>query len=158
MKDSLFELLLDLFEKTIMQLKERYPVVVEKNTQSQDNVVVEHSGEVETISSPDKKTTVHVALVQSASPDAFRVITSYERTKLSKASYQFLQQLLLWEVVSADLMELILNRLMFSEALVVELEETKWTVRNTLATTLDEKQLAFLDLVLYQKEHGLALN
>ena len=130
-----------------MQLKERYPLPVEKNLETQDNELV-----------ADKKTTVHVALIQSASEHAFRVVTSHERAKLSKASYQFLQQLLLWGIVSADLMELILNRLMFSEAPVVELQETKWTVRHTLATTLDEKQLAFLDLVLYQKEHGLALN
>ena len=150
MKDSLFELLLDLFEKTILQLKEHYPVAVEKSTDTPDNVSVEHVAE--------KRTIVQVALMQSASAKAFRVITDYERAKLSKASYQFLQQLVLWEVVSADLMELILNRLLFSEAPVVELQETKWTVRNTLATTLDEKQLAFLDLVLYQKEHGLALN
>jgi Smg protein len=150
MKDSLFELLLDLFEKTILQLKERYPLEVEKSSDTQDNASVEPLAE--------KKSIVQVALMQSASPNAFRVITAYERAKLSKASYQFLQQLVLWEVVPADLMELILNRLLFSEAPVVELQETKWTVRNTLATTLDEKQLAFLDLVLYQKEHGLALH
>ncbi len=146
MKDSLFELLLDLFEKTIMQLKERYPAVVEKNS------------ELETFNHSDKKTTVHVALVRSASEHSFRIITVYERARLSKASYQFLQQMVLWDIVSADLMELVLNRLMFSESVVVELQEAKWTVRNTLAPTLDEKQLAFLDLVLYQKEHGLAFN
>ena len=123
-----------------MQLKECYP------------------SEIDTLAQADKKTTVHVAMVRSASAEAFRVITSYERAKLSKATYQFLQQLVLWEVVPADLMELILNRLMFSDAAVVELPEAKWTVRHTLAATYDEKQLAFLDLVLYQKEHGLVLN
>ena len=152
MKDSLFDLLLDLFEKTIAQLKEQYPVAVTSDTHE------DALSEPEATSVFGKKTTVHMALFKSASESAFRVFTWDERLRLTKASYQFLARLNAWGIVSSDAMELILNRLMFSESRFVQLHETKWTVRNTLAATLDAEQLAFLDLVLYQKEHGLALN
>jgi Smg protein len=55
-------------------------------------------------------------------------------------------------------MELILNRLMFSDVHIIHVSEVKWAVRNTMASSLDAEQLAFLDLVLYQKEHGFSLN
>jgi Smg protein len=150
MKDSLFDLLLDLFEKTIAQLKERYPSLLENE---RDN-----ANESQVVSSSDKKTTLHVAMLRSAGESAFRVFTPDERMRLTKASYQLLQRLNAWDIVKPDMMELILNRLMFSESRFIQLHETKWVVRSTLATLLDTEQLAFLDLVLYQKEHGFAVN
>ena len=75
--------------------------------------------------------------------------------KFSKASYQFLVRLSSWGVVALDTVETIINQLIFSESHLVSLQETKWTVRNTLASSLDAEQLAFLDLVLYHKEDEL---
>ena len=157
MKDSsLFDLLLDLFERTIAQLKERYPQVSEASEAqvlSEDNL---KNAELFVI--PNKKAAIHMALVQSASDKSFRVFTTDERVRLTKMSHQFLQRLVSWGVVSSDMMELILNRLMFSDSHLISLSEVKWTVRNTLAGTLDDEQLAFLDLVLYDKEHGVTVN
>lgn len=150
MKDSLFDLLLDLFEKTIAQLKERYP-------QALANDLIQNE-KTETLAIPSKKATVHMALMQSASEKGFRVFTTDERVRLTKVSYQFLHRLTTWGVVSSEMMEIILNRLMFSDSHIITLSEVKWTVRNTLASTLEPEQLAFLDLVLYQKEQGFQLN
>lgn len=152
MKDSLFDLLLDLFEKTIAQLKEQYPQASSEETSDGSN----DSPEMFVI--PSKKATIQMALVKSASEFGFRVFTTDERMRLTKASYQLLHRLAAWGVVPADMIELVLNRLMFSDSHIIQLNEVKWTVRNTMAATLDAEQLAFLDLVLYQKEHEFALN
>lgn len=157
MKDSsLFDLLLDLFERTIAQLKERYPQVAEAS--EAQAVSEEHLKSTELFVIPNKKAVVHMALVQPASGKSFRVFTTDERVRLTKMGHQFLHRLVGWGVVSPDMMELILNRLMFSDSHLISLSEVKWTVRNTLAPTLDEEQLAFLDLVLYDKEHGVTVN
>ncbi len=157
MKDSsLFDLLLDLFERTIAQLKERYPQIAESSqAETSSESILKDTG---LFVIPSKKSAIHMALVQSASDKSFRVFTTDERVRLTKVSHQFLHRLVSWGVVSPDMMELILNRLMFSDSHLIALSEVKWTVRNTLAGTLDDEQLAFLDLVLYDKEHGVTLN
>ena len=152
MKDSLFDLLLDLFEKTITQLKESYPLALASDAD------VDEPSEPQSLSPLGKKATVHMALIKSASTGSFRVLTPDERMRLTKASYQCLERLSAWGIISADAMELILNRLMFSESRFVQLHETKWTIRSTLAATIDADQLAFLDLILYQTESALAFN
>lgn len=157
MKDSsLLDLLLDLFERTIAQLKERYPQMAESSLVEKSSEGLLKDGELFVI--PSKKAAIQMALVQSASAKSFRVFTTDERVRLTKVSHQFLHRLVSWGVVSPDMMELILNRLMFSDSHLISLSEVKWTVRNTLSGTLDDEQLAFLDLVLYDKEHGVTLN
>jgi uncharacterized protein Smg (DUF494 family) len=153
MKDSLFDLLLDLFERTIAQLKESYPQATTDDTSD-----AKQNDASDLLVIPGKKATVQMAMVQTASEKSFRVFTTDERMRLTKASYQLLHRLTTWGVVPADAMELILNRLMFSDVHIIHLSEVKWAVRNTMATSLDAEQLAFLDLVLYQKEHGFSLN
>jgi uncharacterized protein Smg (DUF494 family) len=152
MKDSLFELLLDLFEKTITQLQERYPLAIP----SEPEVEASSVGLVAPVIG--QKATLQMALIQSASQGSFRVLSPDERMRLTKSSYQLLERMSSWGIVSSDVMELILNRLMFSDSRFIQLQETKWTIRSTLAPTLDSEQLAFLDLVLYQKENGLAIH
>ena len=95
---------------------------------------------------------------RSADTHSMRVFTLEEEHKLTKASHQFLKRLERLGVLSSDVMELIINRLLFSESRFVNLQETKWTIRSTLADSLGADQLAFLDLVLYQKEDGLPLH
>ncbi len=146
MKDSLFEFLLSLFEKTIIQLKEK----AESNPITGQELAVEPS--------TDSKVSVKVQVVKSASPKSIRVFTRDEQMKLTKASYQFLMRVALLGVIDRQSMELIINRLLFSDSRYVSLQETKWTIRNTLAQNLDSEQLAFLELVLYFKEDGLLLH
>lgn len=78
--------------------------------------------------------------------------------KLTKASHQFLMRMKLWKILNPESFEMIMNQLQFSESRIVTLQETKWTIRNALASSLNEEQLAFLDLVLYQSEDELTLH
>jgi len=147
MKDSLFEILLSLFEKTLTQLKEKH----------QTNSVSEQEPVLEPLTA-DRKVGVEVQVVKAASSTAIRVFTRDEQLKLTKASYQFLMRISSLGIVAPQTLELVINRLFFSDSRFVSLQETKWTIRNTLAQTLNSEQLAFLELVLYFKEDGLSLH
>ena len=146
MKDSFFEFLLSLFEKTIIQLKEK----------TQSSPIPDQGIEVEQAS--ERKVGVEVQIVKVASGNSIRVFTRDEQLKLTKASYQFLMRIAALGVIDRQAMELVINRLLFSDSRYVSLQETKWMIRNTLAQNLDPEQLAFLELVLYFKEDGLALH
>ncbi len=148
MKDNLFEMLLNLFEKTLTQLKEKHASTHKDDIDREKQAETQGSVNVET----------DVAFVKSSHRDSMRVFTYDEQMKLTKASYQFLMRMSSWGIVSPDVFELILNQLSFSESRFVSLQETKWTIRNTLASSLDAEQLAFLDLVLYHKEDELLLH
>ncbi|KTD07370.1 DUF494 family protein [Legionella jamestowniensis] len=143
MKDSLFEMLMNFFEKSLAQLKESQTVGVNTDDdESLDN------------SSLESRT----LYLKDAKNKSMRIFIEDEQRKFTKASYQFLTRLILWGIIAQDTMEIIINQLLFSESRFVTLQETKWTIRNTLADNLDANQLAFLDLVLYQKEDKLALH
>ena len=144
MKDNLFEMLLTLFEKTLTQLKESHASM--------------SSDEANKDSQATSNAQAYPSFIKPAHPDSIRVFTDFEQIKLTKASYQFLMRLALWGVLAPDLLELILNQLIFSDSRFVSLQETKWTIRSTLANSLDAEQMAFLDLVLYQKEDELPLH
>jgi hypothetical protein len=162
MKDNLLEMLLTLFEQTLTQLKEAYvhEIPKELNAEQALNQITHPPTQVD-ISSPSsagKKTTLEMLWFRSANNTSTRVFTHEEQMKLTNASHQFLKGLGRLGVLSSDVMEFVINRLMFSESRFVNLQETKWAVRNTLAENLPSDQLAFLDLVLYQKEDGLPLH
>ncbi len=144
MKDSLFEMLMDFFEKSLAQLKE-------SNKANANN---DQESELYEASSLESRTMV----LKSPHREAMRIFTNDEKLKFTKASYQFLTRLLLWGIIAPETLELIINQLLFSESRFVTLQETKWTIRNALAENLDTAQLAFLDLVLYQKEDKLPLH
>lgn len=151
MKDSLFEMLLNLFEQTLTKLKEHHQVDLAKaevlGGEMDDYTALAHvQGEIET------------EYVQSASLSATRVFTYEEQMKLTKASYQFLIRMLSWGVISPEIMEVVMNQLHLSESRFVTLQETKWAIRNVLIESLSAEQLAFLDLVLYQKEDQFSLH
>ncbi|MCP0913986.1 MULTISPECIES: DUF494 family protein [Legionella] len=151
MKDSLFELLLNLFEKTLSKLKENYLADSERNS-AEDSQVDIYS------SLASEKGAIVSEFIKPAHTNSMRVFTYDEQMKFTKASYQFLMRMLTWEIIDATTLELIINQLVFSDSSMVTLEETKWAIRNTLAENLDEKQLAFLDLVLYQKKDNSILH
>lgn len=142
MKDSLFELLMNFFEKSLSQLKDGQT----KDSNNQD------------INEQDQSLDSKSLFIRNAHPSGMRVFTIDEQRKLTKPSYQFLTRLIQWGILSQDSFEMILNQLLFSESRFVTLQETKWTIRNILAENLDANQLAFLDLVLYQKEDELPLH
>lgn len=141
MKDNLFEMLLNLFEKSLTQLQ--------KSHQSADNETSDDTSE--DMQNSDNQM-LHIKAAQHKST---RIFIYEEQMKLTKASYQFLMRMKLLKVIDAEILELTINQLYFSESRIVTLQETKWTLRNVLATVLDEKQLTFVDLVLYQTEDEL---
>lgn len=153
MKDSLFALLLNLFEKTISQLNEQH--VSDPATAALQEQTIEDY--VPAVNMPHV-VSVRVDQVKSAKASSIRVFTAHEQAKLTKASHQFLVRMAALGVITSDILELIINRLVFSDSRVVSLQETKWTIRNTLANGLSSAQLSFLELVLYQKEDQLPLH
>jgi len=153
MKNSWFELMLHFFEQTIMHLKEQHDA---NNTNA---IVADQLVNLdESHQTLAKVVRVEVEQIKSPQSCSMRVFTPGEQLKLTKASHQFLVRMASWGVVSAETLELIINRLLFSESRIVSLQETKWTVRQTLANGLNFNQVAFLDLVLYQKEDRLPLH
>lgn len=149
MKASLFELLLSLFEKTLTQLKEKQETF--------DAALLRDAKPNETLTT-DAKAGLEIKIIKEPSQVAMRVFSPDEQMKLTKASYQFIVKIGSLGIVPTHTMELIMNRLFFSDSRFVSLQETKWTIRSTLAQTLDPIQLAFLELVLYFKEDGLSLH
>jgi uncharacterized protein Smg (DUF494 family) len=149
MKDSLFEMLMNFFEKSLSQLKESTQATSTKT----DNGSQEEP-DLFNLSTLENRTLA----LKSPQPTAIRIFTHDEKIKFTKASYQFLIRLQLWSIIAPETMELIINQLVFSESRFVTLQETKWTIRNALADNLNAPQLAFLDLVLYQKEDKLPLH
>lgn len=143
MKDNLFEILLSLFEKTLSKLKETHLELSKDETENEEDPTASFD--------PVELT----AFVKKASHDSLRVFTPGEQLKLSKASYQFLMKLYSWNFLAHELVELVMNQLMFSESPYISLQETKWAVRNVFAPRLDENQIAFLDLLLYHQEDNL---
>lgn len=148
MKDSLFEMLMNFFEKSLSQLKKSNADDDTKNGNSQEEVDLD---DISTLESRN-------LIIKSAQDTSMRIFTSDEKMKFTKASYQFLTRLMFWGIIAPETLELIINQLLFSESRFVTLQETKWTIRNTLAENLDTAQLAFLDIVLYQKEDKLPLH
>lgn len=144
MNDNLFELLMDFFEKSLSQLSKGKADTVDAQTL--------HPNSNETNGDSYSR------LFRVAGQSSIRVFTAEEQFKFTKASYQFLSRMLLWGVIATENMEQIIEQLLFSESRFVTLEETKWTIRNALADHLEANQLAFLDLVLYQKEDNLTLH
>ncbi len=152
MKDSLFEMLLNLFEKTLAQLKESH---VPDNANEAGN---EQQADTYPSTLVAPKAELQAEFIKSAQGNSMRVFTYDEQMKFTKASYQFMMRMLTWGIIDSNAMELIINQLLFSESRFVTLQETKWVIRNILADNLDPEQLAFLDLVLYQREDELPLH
>ncbi len=149
MKASLFELLLSLFEKTLTQLKEKQEttdVMLPRDNKSHESI------------SADAKAGLEIKIIKEPNQASMRIFSPDEQMKLTKASYQFIVRIGSLGLIPNHTMELIMNRLFFSDSRFVSLQETKWTIRSTLAQTLDPIQLAFLELVLYFKEDGLSLH
>lgn len=136
MKDSLMTLLMRFFEKTLLQQTGEPMMGSESTLDSEMQKIIGFN-------------------FAQPKPQSIRVFTPDEQARFTKGSYQFIMRLLLSGIVSSDKMESIINQLLFSEARYVTLQETKWAIRTALGKNLSTPQLAFLDLVLYQKEDEL---
>ena len=144
MKYNLIEMLMNLFEKSLNQLKES------QLAQQKDEALANHE---ESESKAPK-----ALILKSPGDHSMRIFTYEEQIKLTKASYQLLMRLTTLGIIAPEAMEMIINHLMLSESRQVNLNETKWTLRNILGEGLEAHQLAFLDLVLYQKEDNLPIH
>jgi Smg protein len=154
MKETLFEMLLTLFETSLNRLTElnppdnqHMPAAHEKKPDMTAHPLVRHEKPLHDL--------YQVLLLKEASSDSMRIYSLSEQMKLSKASYQFLMQLNSWGIISRDVMELIIHRLLLSDSHIVSLQETKWIIRSLLGDNLAFDQLAYLDLVLYHKEDAI---
>jgi uncharacterized protein Smg (DUF494 family) len=152
MKESLFEMLLTLFETTILRLKEA------STTDSSLAVAVENKINKALKQERNGEDVYHLMVLKDAQPKANRVFTLEEQMKLTKSSHQFMVRMLSLGIISQQLLELVIHRLLLSDSDVVSLQETKWTIRSLLADKLSTVQLAYLDLVLYDKEDGIVLH
>ena len=152
MKDSLFEMLLNLFEKTLAQLKETHV------SERANEVANEQKADIYASPLLPYKSEMQADVLKSAHVNSMRIFTYTEQIKFTKASYQFIMRMSTWGVIAPDALEAIINQLSFSDSRFVTLQETKWVIRNVLAEDLDAEQLAFLDLVLYQREDELPLH
>lgn len=148
MKDSLFEMLMNFFEKTLTQIKETNlesaPITVTSTKPTDlDTMLSENNGK---------------QVLRQRKKESIRIFTPEEQFKFTKASFQFMVRLMRLELIAAEAIEEIIHQLLYSDSPFVTLQETKWAIRNTLAAQFNPKQLAFLDLVLYQKEDRLPLH
>ncbi len=142
MKDSLFALLMNFFEQTLAQLDDSKRKTAHEHF---DNALL-------------KKANNTLLLVRHAQPKSTRILTELERCKLTKTSYQFLMKLSLCNFLSPFQIDAIIQKASLSDSRFVAVEEIKWIIRSTLVHNLDDLQVAFLDLVLYQKEDRLVMH
>lgn len=144
MKDNLIELLFNLFEKSLNQL--------------QKNLESNKTAEKEPPQIEQANTDVQFLYLNAGTDDGVRVLNYQERIKLTKASCQFLMRMKFWGVIHRDLFELVLNQLLFSDSGMVSLEESKWALRNLMAPRLNQEQMVFLDMILYQTKDKAVLH
>lgn len=146
MTDHLFEMLMHFFEKSLVHIKN-----APSSSASLDNATQTTLDECDDFEFTTQSTDPRDHLAQ-------RVITREEQFRLTKASYQFLMRMTLWSVIDAEIFEQVMTTLVFSQSRIITLQETKWTIRRLLADRMSPSELAFLDLVLYQKEDNMPLH
>lgn len=136
MKENLFELLLNLFEKSLEQIKQCTPSI-------------EDAGTADAVEEKSEQEFSNLIEFKLPEKDSERIIIPEERIKMTKAAYQFLIRLNVTEVIGAKHFEQIMNQVLFSDSRIVNLEEMKWLTRNTLENSLDTMQLDVLDNLLF---------
>lgn len=134
MKESLFQLLLNLFEKSLT------------NTDQLDYDSEEASSE--------EKSKQQAIFVANAQDTSMRVLNDYEIAKLTKSSLRFLQQIINYKILPAQAIEEILHQIETSDSSYVTLDEVKWLIREKLLNTLEPSQQTFVDLILESEDNG----
>ena len=132
MKDSLFQMLLNLFEKSI--------------SQDLTNLVNNSSVEIEESLASDP------IIIKQATSKSTRVIAECEYRKMTKAGLQFIYRMLEVKLIGQENLEVILQQIEDSESSLVSLEEVKWIIRENLSTDLEPAQLAYMDRIIYPED------
>ncbi len=127
---------MDLFDRNLNELHDGSDLANASNTTSDD--------ELEASSS-----------MQALNESATRVVSFHERIKLTKASYQFLMRMKLLGVIDALQFEEVMDELQLSGSRIITVEEVKLTLRGLLSANACEKQLKFLDFLLFQTKDEL---
>lgn len=140
MKDSLFSVLLNLFEKTIGKVKKS------------DFKEVEAERDASHLDSDELECDVDHVIFSQQRESSVRIFTPQEQFKFTKASYQFIMRLMQMDVIAKEVMEHIINQLFHSDSPFVTLEETQWTIRQSLEEHLEIDQRAFLDVILADRK------
>lgn len=139
MNDDVLQQLIDHVAKTLDKLKEEYQATeTSPSAKASETLLGKNPGRV--LNAPSAK--------------SLRVFLPYEKQRMTKASFQFLSKVLRYKLLSAEIFEQIIHRLVQSESQYVCLDETKWIIQHVLSEQLEHKSLAFWDLILYQKEDG----
>lgn len=141
MKSSLFDILLSLFESAVSTDKKKSKLKTKNSTVA---VVKNKPAQAEFIKTQNIK--------------SMRVFNFYEQLKFSDDSLKLLMFLFNSEAIPYDLLELTVDKLLDSKANYVTFEQVKHKILSTLSEELDSEQLAFLDLLFYQKEDGYSLH
>jgi uncharacterized protein Smg (DUF494 family) len=145
MKDNLLEKLMQLFDQRLAKRTKE----VQNSTMNHDQA--QNNSDWSELSTLEDNT----YFVRDAQPKSKRVLCLQERVKFTQKSAKFLEQLLHMNLIGEKTFELIMNQLLFSDSEFISLREAKWVVHHTLADSLDEHQLAFLDVILYHHEDNL---
>lgn len=148
MKDSLFALLIHFFERR--NASSEKCDTLPAPTEAADKVMQQ----THFLEGYERKNLI----VRRIEKDSLRVFTAEERLRFTRASQQFILRFVRMEIIAVDLMEQIINLLTFSDSPFITLAETKWAIRHVLSEHLNTSELAFLDMVLYQKEHELPVH
>ena len=127
MKDSLFQILLDLFKNSLTNDL--------SDDEKQEMLNIEQSAEP--------------IIVNRQSMKSERILSLEERTKLSDKSSHFLYQMIQAGLLNSEKTEEVLSKVGMSESYCVSLEELKWIMRDVLDYELSTDELAYLDLILY---------
>lgn len=134
MKESLFQMLLNLFENSLNQS-------IQQDAQT-------HSEQPE---STDKEKPV---ILRKASQKATRIFSDIERMQFTRTSYRFIQQVINLQLLSTENLEKILHQIEDSGLNTVTLDEIKWLVRENLLENLDVSKQTFVDMILSPNEDG----
>lgn len=93
--------------------------------------------------------------IRESHEKSIRILTPYERTKLTRQSASFLEYLLQLDLFGSRTRELILNQLTLQQKAPTSLQEVKWTIFHTLADSLTARELGYLAMILFDKPQGM---
>lgn len=139
MEDNLFEMLMNFFDNNLSQLDDSAQHISE----NPDGAALEDSP---------------FTFVREAKIENVRIFMDEEKLRLSPAAYQYLLRAMMVRVLNPVLLEQVMMQVFSSESRFISSREIRLIVRNILAEHLDAAQLAFLDLVLCDKENDNVLH
>lgn len=144
MKDNLLEKLMQLFDERLSKPTANKAPHLDRDTAS----FPENWGALSNIED-------NSYYIKPTNKKSKRIFSPEERLKFTKKTYQFLEKLIQLDLIGERTFEMIVNQLLFSDSDYVKLHEAKWIIHHTLESSLTPQQLAFLNLILFDKEDCL---